>query len=352
MKEIDVNIADSFSIPLKHPNQANMVLIPSYMNGNNSVSQSGNLLTVTVPTGHNLGLASFIATFVSTDGTNSVINVASVISDNSSTNISPNVLLTGSGIPDGSSIISLGTFNGTSGTINVSGVITNLLNSSPVLVIDQKLLGYKNQIFNISVYINSNVGLIMPDFYDNLIVTSATTFTCTSTINQTVTYQPIHSVNTSYGNSGFVKPYTIDIPPGTLKAGSTLRLEAFIKYPPIKIRGLFLGHGIYYNNLSYTESNIFGTVNIPSGAMEGHYSAMVTFLDDTPNCNFLEIAYLNGVPYGLGNNKTLQYHFTSDNGQYFISPTNGFTVVPAIRFIDINSNDWVLFLTQRTEMVR
>lgn len=361
MKQITNSFADKLAPAISVPNQTNLSIIPSYAAGSVTASQSGNLITVTFTTPHNIGYAAFHATYLSTTGGQSTLTINSVESNSTVTSgIAIGATIVGTGIPTSTTIVSLGTWNGSSGNIVVSTTCSSSMSNVPCLIPygTSSLLGYGTPNFNVSVFLNTQTGVISPGWYTNFTVTSPTTFTCTSPISQTVNTQPIYTLLSSYGSLAYATTHALIVPPNTLGGGSSMIVDAFIHFPSIISRGVFVGLGTYYVGGSwYLDRNIFGDYNVPAQTNSAHFKSIINFLDNGVNSNFQICFYINGVVQPGFSNSYSTYPEGVINQQWAasntfnIQPSAGFTIVPTILFQNQTVNDFVIFSMLTSNLV-
>ncbi len=206
-----------------------------------------------------------------------------------------------------------------------------------------------------------NIQPIISQWCANIKVTSAYTFTCTSSIKQTIT-KPIFLQSGATLNSTVNGGYhaikmlgmAIKVQPNDLKVGSSIRYEGFVERPLLSV-----SRKTYYplGGCSLTDNNLFNNTShwnsFCSDQMSGnvtvsrHMHTVISFLDSKVNSDFASTGY--GAP-GYGGNATGIRVSTPYN--YNIA--DGFMIVPYIQFfngtLDEKINDYALWSMSRSEI--
>ena len=187
---------------------------------------------------------------------------------------------------------------------------------------------------------------IKTGLYSNLKIVSSNVFTCVSAISQTVasavTLLPL-------GPSSMpISDFAIPIPAKTLKAGSSIRIEAYISMPspvdwPIdpysatamSVTSRAMSFGLGTPTTPFTFSNISTTS--PSYRSFLLY-CMITFLSDSDYITIInsEVQSENSLSKVVGSS---------------ISLNNGFSICPSVSFGTPVTNDYILWNIVRTEIV-
>lgn len=204
---------------------------------------------------------------------------------------------------------------------------------------------------------------IISQWCANIKVTSAYTFTCTSSINQTIT-TPIllesGATLNSTVNGGYhaikMLGMAIKVQPNDLKVGSSIRYEGFVERPLLSV-----SRKTYYplGGCSLTDNNLFNNTShwnsFCSDQMSGnvavsrHMHTVISFLDSKVNSDFASTGY--GAP-GYGGNAT----GIRVSPPYNYNIADGFMIVPYIQFfngtLDEKINDYALWSMSRAEIAR
>lgn len=236
------------------------------------------------------------------------------------------------------------TLNGGTATATQSGTLitvnTSVAHNIPSTVVDRiSNTGTK-------VYLNMASGLIANSWYDNIIVTSPTTFTCVSTISQTAGSQ---TVNPTSFNLVEITPLKFSVASGIAKAFSQIRATFYINCPATSAargmawRFVVSGHGNDGARPMSSENTTLTT------ALNMYTETLVTFLNDvSPHSDFISIDY-----GGLGHPNTSAKAVAANGDTTFIKPSNGFDIVPGGFAFGSGTtlSDWILFSMARYELL-
>lgn len=187
---------------------------------------------------------------------------------------------------------------------------------------------------------------IKTGLYSNVKIVTSNVFTCVSTTSQTVA-----SAVTllSLGASGMsIADFAIPIPAKTLKAGSSIRIEAYISMPSpvdwplnpdsdtaMSVSTRTMNFGLGTPTTPFTFSSISTT---DAGAKSFLLYCMITFLSDSDYITIInsEVQSENSLSKVVGSSIRLN---------------NGFSICPSVSFGTPVTNDYLLWDIVRTEIV-
>lgn len=201
---------------------------------------------------------------------------------------------------------------------------------------------------NNRIYLRFNVGAFATTgLYSNLKVLTSKVFTCESTVTQTVltpaTVQPFGTTVRT------IPEISVPIPAKTLKAGSSIRLEAYITFPSNTNAPSNPDASASGFDVSARSFNIgLGTSGLPYTFLNTTTDAwwynsyllycMITFLSDTDFIS-TKSGDVQGSPV-----KTITSNST-------LNLQTGFSICPTINFGSSATNDYQLWNIVRTEIV-
>lgn len=277
MKELSLSPSGNLT-----PNNFTPIVVPNLYRGVWSASQTGNLITVSSP----------IQGFTAGISTTGVMTVTAI---NAGTVIENGKNIYGSGFVTYARIT--GFVSGTNGGVGVYTVGwtpaiavpagTSITCAHQHNMADQTdpYAGISN--YGVKVYLSfPRNPYLTTGFYENIIVTSVTSFTCIAENTQTT---PTIPVLTTQGVGVVLHPYRIKIPRNTVTVNSSIRFESLIKFGSHSVGtgenyGVGLGTTTIqgFNKAFYNHNNIAGS---GGGNSYHHYSLIKLLGDGAYLCN-------------------------------------------------------------------
>ena len=185
----------------------------------------------------------------------------------------------------------------------------------------------------------TNTSNLVTGWFNNIVVTSTTSFTVQSTINQTVS-TAISLVSLFNLQTPFI-PMTIQIPPNTMAAGSIVTTKCFLQT---------LGGGVVASKNTGVMLGIGTAINGAIG-YNCFFNSSFTTISDTNYAMVSEVSFLNNVSdssfYTMGgiNGYTRNTQFTLYTSPLlYITPSNGFNIVFNCNNYVSAQNDWIFLL--------
>ena len=207
---------------------------------------------------------------------------------------------------------------------------------------------------------------IVSQWCSNIVITSTTSFTCTSSISQTVTtptaIYPLALANVDSYNAVYLRGMGIDIQPNVLKAGSSLTYNGFIERANIgTVRTNYYALGaIPFHDTSYIENTslwyIFGgdSMSNNTGTSRSFYKKIGFFgdVDYVGEYNFADNKYTDYITtrYSPGSNDTITAGRSVSTTKAPVSLQYGFILMPVITFSGTSINDYVMWSMSRLEI--
>ena len=273
MKEILTSSSGTLS-----PNNFAPIIIPNLYRGKWSASQTGNIVTVSSP----------VMGFTAGISTSGIMTVSAI---NSGTVIENGMTIYGSGIPSYVRITGFvsGT-NGGIGTYTVGWTPTTAIATGTSLTCahqhnmadrTDQYAGLSN--YGVKVYLSfPRNPYISSGFYENITITSVTSFTCIAESSMTTPFNiPVLTVQ---GIDVPLYPYTIRIPKNTVTVNSSIRFEALVKFGTFsadtgETYGIALGNATIQGIITGT---FFNHNNIPGspGGNSYHQYCLIKLLGD------------------------------------------------------------------------
>ena len=222
-------------------------------------------------------------------------------------------------------------------TIAVTGSVAHNIPSSAAARISNRGVGCLLQFA-------TNTSNLVTGWFNNLVVTSTTSFTVQSAISQTVSTAV--SLVSLVGLQTAFTPMAIAIPPNTMGAGSVVNTKVFLQtlggsVVTSRNTGVFLGIGTNVNGItgySCFFNSGFYTITDSNYAMVSE----VSFLNNLADSDFVTMGGISG--YTKNTQLTLYA-----SPLLYIKPSDGFNVVLNIN-TTIAQNDWVFLISMYADV--